>query len=398
MKRLPILLLAVLAIISCDRTKPDPEHVFDDVFILYSAGYNNLSGDLATDIGFELASSELPAKDDRNAIVVFSHSSKYSLMSGSYYTQSDYKTPTEPVLIRMYRSGSKAVLDTVKRYATDFDEIDPLCIKTVFDDIKSLFPSNGYGMLYSSHGFGWLPARHDVGTKAIGSRFGPQGGSAQNQTDICDFAAALPLHFKYIILDACYMGAVEVAYQLRSCCDRFVASCTEIPAEGFDYVRLPSRLFAPGGADLEQACKDYISGSSLGGTVSVIDCTALEGLASLVAGLCEKYRSGIAEAGGAGRSTVQRYWLRNEYRYFYDLRDIFRAAGATEADLVELDAKIGDAVMYEEHTKSFNAGLGVSLERCCGLAMYLPYEYASEPEINDYYATLDFCKATRLLE
>lgn len=394
MRRLLELLLVFTLVCSCDITKPEPRKTFDNVFILYSVGYNDLSGSLAEDIETELIQGNLPDKDSRNALVVFAHTSTYSIYDGIYLPDLDFKTPTEPVLIRLYKEGDKPVLDTIKRYPANFDEIDPVDIRTSLNDIKTLFPSFHYGMIYSSHGFGWLPAENTIDTKALGIRY--QDSSLRyKETDIREFADAVPMHLDYLMLDACHMSTVEVAYQLRTCCDKLIASGAEVPSTGFDYVKMPDRLFSFAEPNLEQICKDYVEFSQMGATISMIDCIKIESLVNRVSSLVDKYYDQIYQIGVQGReSDVQRMWRFSEYKYFYDLRDIFREAGASSSDLADLDASLSETLLYEDHTDHF---LSLKIDRCCGITMYLPFNSSDYQKINDYYKTLDFNKATKLV-
>ena len=62
----------------------------------------------------------------------------------------------------------------------------------------------------------------------------------------------------FIIFDACFMGSVEVAYELRDVCDKIVASPTEVIAEGMDYITMASYLMKSSGSDLEGFCRNYL--------------------------------------------------------------------------------------------------------------------------------------------
>ena len=58
-----------------------------------------------------------------------------------------------------------------------------------------------------------------------------------------------------------------------------------------------------------------------------------------------------------------------KYYAFFDLKDMLREAGASEADLASLQAALDEAIVYEAHTAKF---INVQLDRVCGLATYLP--------------------------
>lgn len=375
---------------------------YRNVLIIYSAAYNNLAGALATDIEFELTQGDVPDKYDKNAVVIFSHSAPYSGPFGSqddkyYATRGDYEAKTEPVLIRLYKDNGSVLLDTVKHYDSSFNEILPENMSRVLSDVKALCPSEQYGLLYTSHGSGWLPPRAQISTNSVGMHFNGNS-SNRDEMDILDFEKALPMRLNYIIFDACYMGAVEVAYQLRSSCAYFVGSATEIPDGGFDYKNLTRRVFAEGGAELDGICDDYIGISSMGGIIAVIECNKLDALASEVKRLSDKYHKEIYQISEDGkRTTIQKYWCSSEYKYFYDLEDIFRHVGASQEELDQLSDRIRSAIIYETHTDCFTQG-SLYLKNCCGLSMYLPSDDYSYHKANEYYKTLDFNKLTNLVE
>lgn len=45
-------------------------------------------------------------------------------------------------------------------------------------------------------------------------------------------------HFDFIMFDACFMQSVEVAYELRDCCDYYIGFPAENPGPGAAYDRM----------------------------------------------------------------------------------------------------------------------------------------------------------------
>ena len=63
--------------------------------------------------------------------------------------------------------------------------------------------------------------------------------------DIIELAETLsPYHFDFILFDACYMGTIEVAYELKDVCDYIICSPTEILSDGFPYNKIVNKLFS----------------------------------------------------------------------------------------------------------------------------------------------------------
>lgn len=372
-----IMLLAFGFLSAC--TKPGPyEGNMDHVMIYMGSAYNNLSSNIRHDLVKELCEGDLPSKNDRNAIIAFVHN-----------TQSDggnYKLPHPPCLIRAYKDRDKAVLDTISVFSADLVDASAETVKDILDYIKRRYPSNHYGLVYSSHGTGWMPCqaygnnKPAPAPKSIGAQF-DQGIVYTYEIDIKDFAAAIPMHLDYLVMDACLMGGAEVAYELRNVCDRIVASPAEIPVAGLYYKEAAARLLRDD-PDLEGICKDYMSHT--GWTIGLYECSKLEALATVCRTLNNKYRSAIANVEGF---YVQDYYTKDKH-WFYDLQDIYKVAGVNGTDLAALQSALKDAVLHHQQNGSY--------PRACGMSMYLPS--MGSPELDAYYRGLAWNKATGLVE
>ena len=102
------LLLAAVVLAACNGINPPFEGTYDQVLIYYGMGYNNLSGNLRTNLLDELKSDVLPGLHREKAIVAFVHNTA---------TSGNYTTPNAPVLMRFYRDASgKGAVDTLKVY------------------------------------------------------------------------------------------------------------------------------------------------------------------------------------------------------------------------------------------------------------------------------------------
>jgi len=108
----------------------------------------------------------------------------------------------------------------------EFSSVDAIHFNHLLISIIDMYPAASYGLILWSHGTSWLPAGVQLRS------FGEDNG---RQMDITTLAAALPVKFDFILLDACLMGSVEVAYELRNKTDFIIASATEIIYSGFPY-------------------------------------------------------------------------------------------------------------------------------------------------------------------
>lgn len=400
---LAFIITGVFAVSSCGKTGPDSfDGPFNSVLIYYAEAYNNLSSDIVGTTRYsekdtlkcsdiqDLCRGDIPDKYAKRAILAYCH--------GTRNNSSDYTTPNSPVLIRIYRENGLAILDTVKVYDSSTVSASADELNKVLNTIKDTYKSDHYGLLYSSHGSGWLPCNFYAPNKpapaptSVGSQF-YTSLEYTYEIDIKDFVAAIPMKLDFIIFDACLMGGVEVAYELRKNCDRIVFSPTEIFTEGLYYRTIAKRLLQDV-PDLKNVCRDYMEHYESGATISLVECGSLENLASVAEKLIDKYRNNIPRI---NKTSVQRLYTGN-HEWFYDMRSIIKAAGATEDELAELDKAVEASVTYRDYTPEFGKGTPnhIPIREFCGLSMWLPM--AKYPQLSAYYRNLEWNKAVGLVK
>lgn len=429
--KLTALAVAAVTLVSgCDCSRIDPDKKgYDHVVILYSAGFNSLSGYLKDDIN-DLKEGFLPGKKNKDALVVVSH-----LNSGG----NDYITAVPPVIINIYNGSKGPVMDTVKIYGSEVCLTKASEMKEILNDVKELFPSEHYGMVFSSHSTGWLPMgyyshpenydfkspdgkaltarpRLDAPEGAVPYDFADEnefpgmppvksigmtnrkisGQDYSYEMNLPDFASNIPFHLDYLLFDACLTGGIEVAYELKDLCDIMCFSQAEVLAEGFNYLTLASDLLEHNGDVISVAEDFYVNYAEKthaierSATISVIDCTGLDGLAAVCGNLFEKYRTGI---GSIRADDVQRYY-RGKHHWFYDLEDILVKAGIDAAEQKQLTDALDECVMYNEATDEFLGDF--KIEHHCGFSMYLPCNGSAY--LDNFYKTLEWNKATKLVD
>ena len=129
-----------------------------------------------------------------------------------------------PYLLKIKENGC----DTVKTYP-ELNSADPKTLNNILREIIKRYPANSYGLVMWSHASSWLPAGARV------KSFGIDGSSEMN---IPALANALPVHFDFILFDACLMGSIEALYELRGKTNYIIASSVETIADGFPYVQI----------------------------------------------------------------------------------------------------------------------------------------------------------------
>ena len=396
-----------------------------NVLLIYSAGFNSLSSYLADDFK-DLKSGYVPG-DKRNddVILVYLHLPD---------TRGKYSSASSPVLLRISSDDAETVVtDTLVVYDKGTVSASAEQMNKVLEYVKDEFPAKGYGMIFSSHATGWLPngyytnsEEYEAGgfsaslfahssrpvpvpyvapeydpstplTKSIGQDRGDYiEASISYEMELSDFADAIPMHFDYILFDACLMGGVEVAYQLKDVCDKVGFSQAEVLAEGFDYKTLTNHIFLEPEPKPENICVDYfnyynvLSGIERSATISCVDCRNLEPLARVCSRLFSEYADEIAVL---NPRMVQQFY-RAKYHWFYDLESILVAAGITDAELAELHAALDECMIYKAATPSFMGTFNIST--FSGFSMFLPSDGGER--LKEFYKTLDWNKATGLVK
>ena len=418
---LAMILLTALTTASCEKWRKKKEVDPERVFILYSAGFSNLSPSLTEDIQ-DLLSGDIPAKNSADVVLVISR--KTSDASGR-----DYVKETAPYLFRVYRTKSKAVCDTLFALPAGSSLADADNMRTMLSKAAELFPVKHYGMVLSSHATGWVPAgyyaspnmyRSSSGplrssriptvdppgmdepgfilTKALGPEYYNNGGIRYaHEMDIEALASAIPFRLDYLLFDACLMGGVEVAYELRNVAGLIGFSQAETLSDGFDYRKMAGHL--TGSPDPEAVCRDFYeqyagrSGNYKSATVSLVNTAGLDRLASACKPLFEKYRSAIASL---DRNNVQGFG--GTKHWYYDLVDVLEQAGATAGELASVRSALQSCIEYAAHTGQYYSMYGglYPIDAFCGLSMYLPS--AGSSYLDNFYRDIPWNQAAGLVK
>lgn len=426
-------LAAALMIISassacCEIDPPKDDCVTDEssrkVLLLYSAGCNSLRNYLLDDIK-DLKSGWLPGDDcNDDILLVYTHTPR---VSGAYDNQST------PYLIRLYKKDGNTISDTLKRYPAGTISSSAAQLNQVLGYVKDNFTSGSYGMIFSSHATGYLPAGYYSNpsgylfprsgmmrsrgihspnpvpyiepdfdpslpmVKSIGQDVtGPSSNRVSHEMELADFAEAIPMKLDYILFDACLMGGIEVAYELRDKCSKVGFSQAEVLAEGLDYKILTQHLLLKEVPDPMGVCHDYFtqydtqSGVYRSATISLVDCDKLEPVAEICREIFAAHRNGLASI---TPSNVQRFY-RSGKHWFYDLESIIREAGATEEEIAGLNEALDQCILYKGHTPEFMKEFKINV--FSGFSMYLPCHGSTELDL--FYKTLQWNQAVGLVE
>ena len=387
------LLVTAVMFFPCDKVPSEPE-TRDKVLLYYAAGFNNLSSSLEEDID-QLCSGYIPEKTGNNVLLVFQN-----------LVESGYSTAATPTLFRVYKNDAgTTVKETVLTLTPGTLAASVNTLRQVLTYVSTTWKSDSYGLIFSSHATGWLPAEHkeepdyqgeNISPSSIGSEYSPETGTSLSyEMDLDDFADAIPMHLDYILFDACFMGGVEVAYQLRDVCDRVAFSQAEVLADGFDYTTMASCLLESfGSPNLKKVCKSYyehynsLSGEEQSATVSMIDCSGLDALAEVCRTIFSAHR---AELDQLDPDEIQCFGRYSIHRYFYDLEDIMDHLGLSAQEMADFRNAMYDCIIYKATTGKM---INLEIDKFCGLSSYC----TNKSVYDDFYRTLAWNQATGMIE
>lgn len=262
-----------------------------------------------------------------------------------------------------------------------YNATDPEVMAQVFRDMQTAAPSNSYGLIFGSHASGWMPA-----SATVSRAFGDDDGYSINIPELRDvltnsFSSG---NLDFILLDACMMGSVEVAYELRNVADYCIASVMETSASGFPYQRMFHYL-SDTDVDYQRICTAFTDYYQSGwGTCAAIDCSRLDNLADAVAGELQNHAADISTL---DYQNIQQYGASSYRNFSFDIGDFFRQLnGGT------IPASIQTALDQAVIAKSCIPGKysylpEVDADRFCGIGMFFPEYTGRTISWEDYYRT-----------
>ena len=215
MKRYFILFLTAVVALACDPVNEEPPQFVErqKTVLVYMAANNNLSSQAESNLA-SMKQGFVP--EDENLLVYMHLASK------------------NPVLLRLFKDETGAVVqDTVYHFPPQ-NSADAKSLTSVLKITQTMYPAQEYGLVLWSHGTGWLPQGY------YSKSFGADAGK---EMDVMELAKALPYKLEFVIFDACLMGGIEVAYELKDSVNYILSSPAEILSSGFPYARVMKHIF-----------------------------------------------------------------------------------------------------------------------------------------------------------
>ena len=291
----------------------------------------------------------------------------------------------EPTLYEITSVNGAGMMTPIKTYSSDINSATVERMSEVISDIRTLAPAESYGLILWSHATGWVRTLESASKLSGQTVVNPADFADDNgqQMSITDLAEAIPDGvFNFIYADACYMGSIEIAYQLRDKADYYIASPTETLSLGMPYdENIP--CFFEETPDLVGACQnmyDYYASRASYATIALIDCSMLE----QVADLCQQIHA-TTSVESVDTDQLQCYNRASRHTYFDFLQ--YTSLLASEQQATELYQLTSQLVPYKAATSKF-LSIDIDPDNYSGLSTYVLGTASIANE--QYYTTLDW--------
>lgn len=399
-----VLLLALVAFaaVSCEAVVGEEKEfeTKEKTVLVYMAGNNNLSEDAIKNIE-QMKKGYIPDKDGN--IVIYSHVAE---------------DPNHPVLMHLRQAEGQPVLDTVYRFPYQ-SSVATESLTSAMKVTQTMFPADEMSLILWSHGLGWVPVGYYADSPSpdddlYGENFAPvihermpnsyfghdYIGDSLNVPgmEVTALAKAIPYELEFLIFDACNMGNVEVAYQLRNKTKYVISSPAEILTDGFPYNRIMQHIFKEK-SDLKAVAQEYYNyymyeSSNRSATISLVDCSRLGELAAVTADIFNIYRDRIISLKKSDIQTFSRFGKH----WFHDFGDFIKqltADGKNPALVQDFIRTLEETVIYKAATPEFMGEIVIDPSRYCGLSSYITCP--SDTDINNAYKKLDWNKDVQMI-
>lgn len=375
-------LAMALTLFSCKKAETEEIVVVKrpKTVLLYMVANNNLSYDAENSIS-RLQNGYIPAEEGN--LLVYKHCAGM-----------------DPVLLHIKKGEEGTVVaDTAYRFPPRVSATKS-ALTQALNVTQALFPADSYGLILWSHGTGWIPplassssaAQEQMSGSCPERTFGLDG---KVELEIRDLAQAIPYKLSFMLMDACFMGGIETAYEVKDSVDYYIGSPAEILTESFPYHKIMQHIFKST-PDYAAVCREYYdyynakSGAERSATVALMDCSKLAEVAEVAKRVFDQYGERIASL---DLSLLQPYFRGSSSKYFYDLKDLVDAIADASLS-AEFAAALERAVPYKATTPYF---IELPIRSFCGVSTYVPGNPA-DTKLADYYKQYKWNQATGMIK
>lgn len=357
LNKLLIYISILMFVIGCSK---DSIHIIEpEILIIYMAADNDLKENAILNL-YEIAEG---INEGQKVII--------------YIDKGD----NESYLLEINGSKETSLYKHIVKTYPDYNSADNKTLNKVLTDVITKYPADEYGLILWSHGTSWL-TQTELQRKSFGIE-------KQSTIEIDELSNALPLKFKYILFDACLMGSIEVASELKKNTKYLVASPTDILTTGMPYKKIiPILLDADKHIKerLEDVCKTYIQhykeGKNKSAAIALYDLEKIELVEANFKEILTKNQETKI------RSTdIKKFHTEQPC---YDFADMVKVNFGDEA-YNRLIKSLSNFIIFQDHTNFFLRKL--CLKETSGISCYISDGSSKKRDI--FYPKLRWNKATQ---
>lgn len=308
--------------------------------------------------------------------------------------------PAHPVLYKISSDNTDAINSEIIKVYGEHNSACGVVMLGVLSDIINEFPAQSYGLVLWSHGTAWYPHGTIIaesGSMIIGENQQPIptllksfGKDGIEELNIQELKESLPIRFEFIIFDACYMGSIEVVFELRDKANYIISSPSVVLSAGYPYEMIVDQLFEkpinfPSIANDFIMSFDTLDGALRTATVSVVKTAGLNKLASHKATIIRDTFN-LRKVCTTG---IQQF-TANQGSFLFDFGDFVGSMTSNFALYREFKNLLENVVVYKSSTQKILNELRV--DTFSGLSVFVPD--TSNTEYYDFYKTLDWYAAS----
>lgn len=362
------MIIILPVIFGCSKKESvKPDLASTRTVMVYMAANNNLNGDAYTNIN----QMEAAYKGIEGKLIVYARLK--NVLPAIYEISYDQSSSINSKIIKTYNEHNSS---------------DPLIMSMVIKDMMLLAQTQSYGLILWSHATSWLPAKTYTGPSILS--FGDDAGA---EMDIRDLKNALPEHLDFLLFDACSMASTEVLFELKDKARYIIASPAEVISVGMPYHKMLQHLFSDNLKEgLTHASHEYYQyyqekvGLYQSATISLIDCSKLDKLATVTSNFLKAYSSSWPTM---KRDEIQRLdFDPDSPTEGFDYMD-FYVQNFPTSDLNSLLKALEETIVFTANTPLFN---GTAIKTYSGLSMYIPS--VKNNTIHPYYQSLNWYTAS----
>ena len=372
-------MLILLGMASCYQFETEEEEnqpIYDRTVLVYMAAENSLSEFSQEDI--EEMMQAIGSIPSNSRLIIYLDDTNL------------------PRILTIEEDKGSMVSRLLYEYPEDLNSSDAATLRQVAEWTADHYPSSSYGLVMWSHGDAWIPTKSPIQRSICIDNERNSHSNKGSKMNINDMADALKdfNRFEFILFDACFMQAVEVAYTLRKITRYIVASPAEVPGPGAPYNTLLAPMFSsPLNIKLlvDTYYQEYSEDNTYGVCLSAVDCNHLETLASATTDMIVKYASMEHEI---SLDSIQCYYTAksNLYPEYYDMNGYMSRLITNDYDYVYWRSIFDQAVFHKQTTDRWYSVYTdkrehVDIKNYGGISCYVPQKASTHNIFNEQYRT-----------